>query len=68
MPTMLMSKDTIYERIHGKTTWYSHDYTDEELQEIKDRIMKTNPKTVYVFFNNNHAMLKNAQRMYDILR
>ena len=67
MPTMLMSKEIIYERIHGKTSWYSHDYSDEELQEIKERIMRSRSKTVYVFFNNNHAMLKNAKRMYDIL-
>lgn len=64
MPTSLMSTGTIYERIHGRTGWYSHDYSDAELQEIQQRILQTKPETIYVFFNNNHAMLENAQRMY----
>ncbi|UCD13582.1 MAG: DUF72 domain-containing protein [Thermoplasmatales archaeon] len=68
MPRTIMSKSTIYERIHGRTGWYSHDYSDEELQEIKDRIMASNPDRIYVFFNNNHAMLENAKRMYNLLR
>jgi len=68
MPRIIMSKTTIYERIHGRTGWYSHDYSDEELQDIKARIMLSNPNQVYVFFNNNHAMLENAKRMYKLLR
>ena len=68
LPRMIMSQETIYERIHGRTSWYSHDYQDQELQEIKTRILANNPKTVYVFFNNNHAMLQNAMRMNKLLR
>jgi uncharacterized protein YecE (DUF72 family) len=62
-----MSKDAVYERIHGRTNWYTHDYSDQELQEIQTRILTNNPKTVYVFFNNNHAMLENAMRMNQLL-
>jgi uncharacterized protein YecE (DUF72 family) len=68
LPQTIMSQETIYERIHGRTAWYSHDYQDQELQEIKTRILANNPKTVYVFFNNNHAMLQNAMRMNQLLR
>ncbi len=68
LSTNIMSKDIIYERIHGRTDWYSHNYKDEELLEIKGRLMKTKPKRVYVFFNNNHMMLENAIRMYDLLK
>ncbi len=68
LPRMIMSQDVVYERIHGRTGWYSHDYSDQELQEIQQHILTSNPKTVYVFFNNNHAMLANAMRMYHILR
>jgi len=67
LPTRIMSKEIIYERVHGKTHWYSHDYRDEELLEIKERIMSSKPKKVYVFFNNNHAMLENGKRMYNLL-
>ena len=68
LPYKIMSKDIIYERIHGRTDWYSHNYSDEELLEIKKRIMLPKPKKVYVFFNNNHMMLENAIRMNKLLK
>jgi len=68
LPTKIMSKDIIYERIHGRTDWYSHNYSDTELLEIKERIICSKPKKVYVFFNNNHMMLENAIRMYNLLK
>ncbi len=57
----------VYERMHGRTAWYSHYYTDKELEEVKEKILRTNSRKVYVFFNNNHAMLENAQRMFELL-
>lgn len=57
----------VYLRMHGRTSWYSHRYTDEELKEIASRIRNTNPKKVYIFFNNNHDMLDNARSMKEIL-
>jgi len=68
LPRTIMSQTVVYERIHGRTGWYSHDYSDQELREIKKHILTNNPKTVYVFFNNNHAMLENAMRMSQLLR
>jgi uncharacterized protein YecE (DUF72 family) len=58
----------VYLRMHGRTAWYSHYYTDKELKEVAQKIMKTNPEKVYVFFNNNHAMLENARRMLQIMQ
>ncbi|MBO3842629.1 MAG: DUF72 domain-containing protein [Candidatus Brockarchaeota archaeon] len=57
----------VYERMHGRTAWYSHYYTDEELREVVERILRTKPEKVYVFFNNNHAMLENARKMRTLL-
>jgi len=57
----------VYLRMHGRTSWYSHRYTEEELEKIASRIKTTDPKKVYIFFNNNHNMLDNARRMKDIL-
>lgn len=37
----------VYERMHGRTAWYSHYYTDEELREVADRIFLTNPKFMF---------------------
>lgn len=58
----------VYERMHGRTAWYSHYYTDKELKEVKEKILKTNPKKVYIYFNNDHAMLENAVRMFRLLK
>lgn len=68
LPRTIMSRTIVYERVHGRTGWYSHDYSDQELQEIHTRILAIRPKTVYVFFNNNHAMMENAIRMHLLLR
>ncbi len=68
MPNKIISESVIYERIHGRTGWYTHDYSNEELIEIKDRIISNNPKKVYVFFNNNHAMLRNARTIYKMFK
>jgi uncharacterized protein YecE (DUF72 family) len=56
----------VYERMHGRTAWYSHYYTRLELQDVAEKILKLNPEKVYVFFNNNHAMLENAREMLKI--
>ena len=68
LPQILMSKTVVYERIHGRTEWYFHDYYTKELKEIRKRILSNNPQTVYVFFNNNHAMLQNAMKMSRLLK
>uniref|UniRef100_A0A7C6EDT4 DUF72 domain-containing protein n=1 Tax=candidate division WOR-3 bacterium TaxID=2052148 RepID=A0A7C6EDT4_UNCW3 len=66
--TIYKTTDKVYLRMHGRTGWYSHNYSDAELKEIAHRIYVVKPKEVYIYFNNNHNMLKNAQRMDEILR
>ncbi len=61
------SNKIVYERMHGRTAWYSHYYTNKELEEVKGKILRINPEKVYVFFNNDHAMLENARRMLELL-
>ncbi len=67
LPRDVMSKRVVYERVHGRSGWYSHEYSREELVEIRDRILSVKPERVYVFFNNNHAMLDNAREMKSLL-
>ena len=62
------TNSNVYVRMHGRTSWYSYKYSDEELREVAERIVDVEPKKAYVFFNNNHAMLENARRMFEILR
>lgn len=62
------SNGVIYLRMHGRTDWYFHNYTTDELLEIINKIFQKNPKEIYIFFNNNHNMLENARRMYELLK
>jgi uncharacterized protein YecE (DUF72 family) len=58
----------VYDRMHGRTEWYSHLYTEEELREVADKILGVKPRKAYVFFNNDHAMLVNSREMLRILQ
>jgi len=53
----------VYLRMHGRLAWYSHNYADEELEDVKEKVLSASPKKVYIFFNNDTNMLNNAQRM-----
>jgi len=57
----------VYLRMHGRDKWYSYEYSERELKEVATKILETNPERVYVFFNNDYAMLKNAQELAKIL-
>lgn len=61
------SNGIVYARLHGRTAWYAHDYSDEELAEIAHEITSLAPKKVYVFLNNNHWMLDNARAIKALL-
>ena len=54
--------------MHGRTAWYAHNYSDKELEEVAEKIMKAKPEKAYVFFNNDTAMLVNARKMLDIFK
>ncbi len=60
------SKD-VYLRLHGKTFWYSHNYSEREIKELIEEVIKLNPRNLYVMFNNDHNMLENARKCYEIL-
>jgi len=62
------SNGVIYLRMHGRSAWYAHEYSREELEEVAERIRSLNPERVYVFFNNDHWMLENAREMLSLLR
>ena len=61
------SKD-IYLRLHGKTFWYSHNYSNKELVEVLEESIEKNPRNLYIMFNNDHNMLKNARLCFKILK
>ncbi len=64
---IVATNNIVYLRMHGRKLWYAYDYTYRELEEIADTILEINPDEIYIFFNNNHWMLENAQTMKKIL-
>ena len=62
------SNGVVYLRMHGRSSWYFHNYSEGELLEVAKAIEVHNPIKVYVFFNNDHWMLENAKTMLSILR
>ncbi len=56
-----------YLRMHGRTFWYAHNYTYDELAEVVRDLSNLDVDEVYVYFNNNHDMLNNARLMKDII-
>lgn len=57
----------VYLRTHGRRQWYDHDYTTREIKEIANKIKAAKPKEAYIFFNNDNFMLKNGQKMMELL-
>ncbi len=48
--------ENAYIRLHGRSQWYQHNYTEEELHEIADRVHtfeERGAKRIYIFFNND---------------
>jgi uncharacterized protein YecE (DUF72 family) len=54
--------------MHGRTRWYAHSYSDEELEEVTEKIVKAKPEKAYVFFNNDSAMLENSRKALNIFK
>ncbi len=65
---IVKTHDVVYLRMHGRTAWYAHNYSEEELAEVANKIKGLRPKKVYVFFNNDHWMLENARLMLKLLK
>ncbi len=69
MATWIVSSNgLVYLRMHGRSDWYAHDYSEQELREVAEAIARLNPRAVYVFFNNDYWMLENARAFRDILK
>lgn len=66
---VIKTSDDIYIRFHGVERWYRHDYSDDELRDWARRICSSNPKRIWIYFNNdfNGYAIKNATAMENIL-
>lgn len=63
--------DIKYYRLHGlhegNKLIYNYDYSKEELEGIKEKVLKYNKKETYVMFNNS-MMYKNAKEFLEIIK
>jgi uncharacterized protein YecE (DUF72 family) len=60
----------LYVRFSGRTQWYRHDYSREELTEWAERIRNSGAEEAWIYFNNDregHA-IKNALVLRRMLR
>jgi uncharacterized protein YecE (DUF72 family) len=60
----------LYVRFSGRTQWYRHDYSREELAVWAERIQTSGAEEVWVYFNNdrNGHAVKNALMLRRMLR
>ena len=50
---LIRTSDVIYVRFHGKSLWYRHDYSREELVVWADRLVKSGAHEAWIYFNND---------------
>lgn len=60
----------LYVRLSGRTRWYQHDYSRDELAAWADRIRASGATEVWVYFNNDRRgfAIKNALALRRLLR
>jgi uncharacterized protein YecE (DUF72 family) len=60
----------LYVRLSGRTRWYQHDYSPEELATWAERIRASGAREVWVYFNNDRRgfAIKNALALRRLLR
>ena len=62
--------EVLYVRFHGRSAWYRHDYSTEELTLWARRIASSGAKEAWIYFNNDrdgHA-IRNALELRGLLQ
>lgn len=62
---LIRTAEDVYIRFHGKSQWYRHDYSDEELSVWVDRIRESGAAGVWAYFNNDREgfAIRNAKAL-----
>ncbi|MBI2930070.1 MAG: DUF72 domain-containing protein [Planctomycetes bacterium] len=50
---LVRTSDSVYLRFHGRTQWYRHDYSHEELTAWAGRIRDSGAREAWAYFNND---------------
>lgn len=66
---LIKTSDAVYIRLHGRSRWYRHDYTAEELATWADKIEKCGAREAWIYFDNDREAfaIKNARRLIEQL-
>jgi uncharacterized protein YecE (DUF72 family) len=67
---LIKTADVIYVRLHGRSRWYRHDYTEEELSTWADKIDKSGAREAWIYFDNDREgfAIKNARMLITLLK
>jgi uncharacterized protein YecE (DUF72 family) len=68
--TIPPNQSRLYVRLSGKTRWYRHDYSSDELQLWLERIRASGADEAWIYFNNDREgfAIKNALTLRRMLR
>lgn len=58
--TRIVANNVMYLRVHGYKKWYSHIYSQTELDTMISSIKKLNAYKKAIYLNNDHGMLENG--------
>ncbi len=59
--------DVVYLRLHGRESWYSYVYKEEELKALARKVRESQASRCYVLLNNDHGMLPNGRYLMEVL-
>lgn len=67
---LIKTSDVIYARLHGRSRWYRHDYSDEELNDWATKIVNSGAREAWIYFDNDNEAYapKNAHQLIAKLR
>ena len=67
---LITTGDVIYARLHGRSRWYRHDYTPDEISEWATKIIASGAREAWIYFDNDRDAfaIKNARELADELR
>ncbi|MDQ6808408.1 MAG: DUF72 domain-containing protein [Verrucomicrobiota bacterium] len=67
---LIKSNDVIYARLHGRSRWYRHDYSPDEIGEWAGKIAESGAQEAWIYFDNDRDAyaIKNARALAIALR
>lgn len=64
----IVTNNALYLRVHGYKKWYSHIYSQAELDAMISSVKKLNANKKAIYLNNDHGMLENGLHLLEKLK